>query len=124
MNKTIRQLVEKTKKINSQSGQILIFAVIILGIMVLTAISLQAILIPKLRLSAEVKNSVGAAFAAESGLEWCLYNNQVSPSPTPWPSPVMLNGATFQITPSNCLGSQLKSLGTYKGVTRQFEVNL
>ena len=107
-----------------QNGQILIFTAIILGIMLLTALALQAILIPKLRLSAEVKNSVGAAFAAESGLEWCLYNNQISPSPTPWPSPSLLNGATFQVTPSNCSGNQLKSLGTYKGVTRQFEVNL
>ncbi|MBI2057705.1 MAG: hypothetical protein HYT63_01850 [Candidatus Yanofskybacteria bacterium] len=111
------------KKNKNQDGQILIFAMIILGIMVLTAISLQAILIPKLRLSAEVKNSVGAAFAAESGLEWCLYNNQVSPSPTPWPPPVMANGATFQVTPADCSGTNLKSTGTYRGVVRSFEVN-
>ena len=119
-----RDLLPKASQFRQRDGQILIFTAIILGIMLLTALALQAILIPKLRLSSEVKNSVGAAFAAESGLEWCLYNNQVVPSPTPWPSPVMVNGATFQITPSNCLGSQLKSLGTYKGVTRQFEVNL
>ncbi len=111
------------KKNKNQDGQILIFAAIILGIMVLTSLALQALIIPKLRLSAEVKNSVGAAFAAESGLEWCLYNNQASPSPTPWPSPVMSNGGTFQVTPSNCSGKNLKSLGTYRGVSRQFEVN-
>jgi len=113
----------KNNRFKNQEGQILIFATIILGIMVLTSLALQALIIPKIRLSAEVKNSVGAAFAAESGLEWCLYNNQVSPLPTPWPAPVMSNGATFQVSPSDCSGKKLKSLGTYKSVTRQFEVN-
>ncbi|MBI2676803.1 MAG: hypothetical protein HYX21_02550 [Candidatus Yanofskybacteria bacterium] len=112
-----------TKKIKLQDGQILIFAAIILGVMVLTSISLQAILLSKLRLSAEVKNSVGAAFAAESGLEWCLYNNQISPSPTPWPAPIMANGSTYQVFPPDCTGEVLKSIGTYKGVVRSFEAS-
>lgn len=123
-HRVLRSSTDKTTSASGrQNGQILIFTAIILGIMLLISLALQAIIIPKIRLSAEVKNSVGAAFAAESGLEWCLFNNQISPSPTPWPSPTMANGATYQVTPSNCTGNQLKSLGTYNGVSRQFEVN-
>ena len=106
---------------DKQKGVIIIFTAILLGILVSISLGLAAIFTPKIRLVTEVKNSVGALFAAESGLEWCLYNNQISPSPTP-PPPVMANGATYQVTPSNCSGTTLKSVGTLKGVTRAFEI--
>src|SRR3989344_3192988 len=105
------------KKLNKQSGVIIIFTAIILGILVSIALGLGAIFIPKIHLTAELKNSVGALFAAESGLEWCLYKNQVNPTPLP-PPPTMANGATYVLTPADCLGCSLKSSGTYKGVTR------
>ena len=107
---------------NNQKGVVIIFTAIILGILISISIGLAAILVPKIRLITEVKNSVGALFAAESGLEWCLYNNRVNPSPTPLP-PVMSNGATFVLTPADCSGSSLKSVGTYRGVTRAFQVD-
>lgn len=110
------------KKLGKQSGVVIIFTAIILGILISIALGLGAIFTPKIRQIAEVKNSVGAVFAAESGLEWCLYNNQVVPSPTPAP-PVMSNGATYVLTPANCSGTSLKSVGTYKNVTRAFQID-
>lgn len=110
------------KKRNRQSGVIVIFTAIILGILISISLGLEAIFTPKIKLAAEVKNSVGALFAAESGLEWCLYNNQAVPSPTPAP-PTMSNGSTYILTPADCSGRSLKSTGTYKGVTRAFQVD-
>ncbi|MDP3731121.1 MAG: hypothetical protein Q8R34_01350 [bacterium] len=104
-----------------EKGVIIIFTAILLGILVSISLGLAAIFTPKIQLVTEVKNSVGALFAAESGLEWCLYNNQIAPSPTP-PPPVMANGATYQLTPADCSGSTFKSVGTFRGVTRAFEV--
>ena len=108
----------------SQNGSIIIFTVLIIASILSITLALTRIFIPRIRSITEATDSIGAVYAADSAMEWCLYNNQISPSPTPWPSPSLLNGATFQVTPSNCSGNQLKSLGTYKGATRQFEVNL
>ena len=110
------------KRQSSERGVVIIFTAIILGILISISLGLAAIFNPKIRLSTEVKNSVGALFAAESGLEWCLYKNQVNPTPLP-PPPTMSNGATFILTPADCSGGSLKSVGTYRGVTRAFQVN-
>src|SRR3989338_3754963 len=99
-------------KKEKEKGVIIIFTAILLGILVSISLGLSAIFIPKIRLITEVKNSVGAFFAAESGLEWCLFLNQVSPTPAPLP-PVMSNGATFQLTPADCSGSTIKSVGNF-----------
>lgn len=101
---------------------VIIFTTIILGILVSISLGLGAIFTPKIRQIAEVKNSVGALSAAESGLEWCLYKNQAAPSPDPAP-PVMANGATYILTPADCSGRSIKSLGTYKNITRAIQVD-
>lgn len=113
-------MTKKDKK--NQAGVVIIFTVLMLGILVSVALAVSAILVPKIRLSSDVKNSVGAAFAAESGVEWCLFNNLNSPSPTPSP-PTMSNGATFQVTPSDCSGKKIKSVGSFKSVQRSFEAD-
>lgn len=113
--------MEKNKK-EGQKGVVIIFTAILLGILVSIALGLAAIFTPKVRLINEVRSSAAAFFAAESGLEWCLYINQIAPSPTPAP-PVMLNGATYQLTPANCSGATIKSVGNYQGVTRALQVD-
>src|SRR3989344_3068701 len=108
-------------KKHRQKGVIIIFTSIILGITLSIALALASILVPKIRLITEVKNSVGALFAAESGLEWCLYINQLVPSPAP-PPPVMTNGATYQLSPPDCVGKTIKAVGNFKNVTRAFQI--
>lgn len=105
-----------------QKGVIIIFTSILLGILMSIALALSAIFVPKIRLITEVKNSTGALFAAESGLEWCLYKNQIIPPTTP-PPPTMSNGATYQLVPPDCSGKSLKAVGTFRGVIRAFQVD-
>lgn len=110
------------RKNKKEKGVIIIFTAIILGILLSVSLALAAIFNPKIRLTTEIKNSVGAFYAAESGLEWCLYNNQIAPTPTP-PPPTMANGATYQLTPADCSGSSLKSVGSFKDVTRAIQAD-
>lgn len=64
------------------SGVAVILAVLLMGIFLSIALTLSAIFIPKIRTASDAKRSVGALFAAESGIEWCLYVNRViSPPP-------------------------------------------
>ena len=111
--------MEKNK---NQKGVIIIFTAILLGILVSISLGLAAIFVPKIRSINEVRNSVAAFFAAESGLEWCIYINQFAPSPTPAP-PTMANWATFQLTPADCSGTTIKSVGSYQGVTRALQAD-
>ncbi len=98
----------------------ILISVLLVGVMLSIVFSLSAIFIPKIRASAETKNSVPAAYAAESGLEWCLYIINKIPVPTPTP-PAMTNGSSYVV--SDCAISPVKSTGTYRGVTRVFQIN-
>ncbi len=70
--------------------------------------------------------SVGAIYAADSALEWCLYTNRGNGSVS---APVMSNGATYSITRagvvSGCGTSPLNEqiVGTYNGVSRSLYVS-
>ena len=97
----------------------ILMSVLLVGVMLSIVFSLSAIFIPKIRAAAETKNSVPAIYAAESGLEWCLYSNVVSPSPVP--SPEMDNDSEFDV--SDCATSPVKSTGPYRGVSRVFEIS-
>ena len=103
---------------HSQQGVALISSLLIVGVLLSILFSLSAIFIPKIRIATETKNSVVAAYAAESGLEWCLYKNRVDPDA---PVPSMGEGVTFEVT--DCTISPIKSIGKYRGVTRSFEVS-
>ena len=105
-----------------QKGIIIIFTAIILGITLSIALALGAIFAPKIRLITEAKNSVGALFAAESGLEWCLYINQLSPSPLP-PPPVIASRATYQLIPPDCSGKTVKAIGNFRSVIRAIQAD-
>ena len=89
------------------------------------ALSLSAIFIPKIRLSFDVKNSPSAFYAADTGVEWCLYvERKASIGP-----PTMANGATITINDQNppvaadCV-FPVRSLGTYQRIIRALEVSL
>lgn len=108
-----------------QNGSAIIFALLLMGIMLLISTTLAAVFIPKINLAVKAKNSVGAIYAAESGVEWCLYVARISPSAV---APTMANGAIYTnnsetaLLPSNCV-SPLRVIGSYQGVSRAIEVN-
>jgi hypothetical protein len=113
-----------------QSGIISVFAVILVGAILAIGLTLSAIFIPKIKSSAEIKNSSAAAYAAESVLEWCLYINRIVPAAGSIAQPVMSNGAAYingltnaGFTESDCSTPAIKAIGTYRGVTRSFQIS-
>jgi len=116
----------KTKEI--QRGSIIVFTVLMLAAILTITLTLTRIFIPRIRALGEATDSVTAIFAADSAMEWCLYNNrEKTPS---LPQPTLSNGATYQIysdgSPSACPGGEsanYRTVGSYRGVSRSFEVS-
>lgn len=110
------------KKINkNQSGIALLLTMIILSATMLIATLIAAIVVTQLKLSSDVNNSTIAVYAADSGVEWQLYQIRQGASV---PTPVMSNGATISTTVTGSLPNfTIKSLGAHREVERQFEVN-
>lgn len=111
-----------------ERGSILIFAVLMLGVILTITLTLASIFVPKIRSAAETTHSVKAIYAADSAIEWCLYNNR-HPVP-PIPSPAMSNNSAYTILDSgggasDCSAQPLdyRAIGTYGGVNRSFEVS-
>ena len=74
----------------------------------------------KLKSAFDYPNSVTALFAADSGVEWQLYNQLKDPDAA---SPSLSNGATFSIaTPPGSF--PIKVIGKFRGVSRSIEISL
>ena len=106
---------------NNQKGITLLLTVIIISIVMSIAILISNIVITQLKLAGDISDSVTAIYAADSGVEWQLYQIRYG---TSVPVPVMSNGA---IVTTTVIGSYpnftIKSLGSYRAVKRQFEVS-
>lgn len=110
------------KKINKeQSGIALILTMIISSIILLVTGLIANITLTQLKLSNDISDSAIAIFAADSGIEWQLYQirrEQAVPQPT------MLNGATVTTVVTGAAPNfTVKSLGSYKETNRQFEIS-
>jgi len=110
------------KKINkNQSGIALLLTMIILSAGLSIAMLIAAIVVIQFKLSSDINYSMIAVYAADSGAEWQLYQIRNGASV---PVPTMSNGASISTT---IIGSYpnftIKSLGAYKEVRRQFEIN-
>ena len=107
---------------NKERGAIIIFTVLMLSTMLAVSLTLAAIFIPKIRGIVNAgPGSVGAIYAADSAIEWCLYKNRGYPE---LPQPTMSNGATYIITPADCAITPLnhQAVGNYRGVSRSLQV--
>ncbi len=110
---------------SSCEGSVIIFTLLILGSMLAITLALAGIYLPKLRAVGDAgAGSVGAIYAADSALEWCIYTNRANPA---LPPPVMANGATYKILPANaadCTALPLNNqvVGTYRNVSRSLQV--
>lgn len=90
--------------------------------MLAITLALAGIYLPKLRAVGDAgAGSVGAIYAADSALEWCIYTNRANPA---LPQPVMANGATYRLIPADCTVMPLnhQAVGTYHNVSRSLEV--
>ena len=115
-------------KMKNSKGSIIIFTVLIIASILSITLALTRIFIPRIRSITEATDSIGAVYAADSALEWCLYTNREKVPPLS--QPTMGNGATYEIytdgVPSVCPGGEAlnyRTVGTYRGVSRSFEVS-
>jgi hypothetical protein len=112
-----------------EAGSIIIFTVLILGTMIAITLSLAGIYAPKIRAVGDAgAGSVGAIYAADSAVEWCLYTNRGNPV---LPAPTMANGSSYTLKDpttgvvSLCPASttlDVQAVGTYRGVSRSLQV--
>lgn len=108
-------------KNNKENGIALLLTVIILSVVILVAVLIANIVIVQLKLSKDIGDSQTAIYAADSGIEWQLYQTRKGVTVA---SPVMSNGATIETTVTGATPNfTIKSLGSYQSVKRQFEVS-
>ena len=101
-------------------GTALIYTLLTVGIILSITFFLAGIFASKLRLAFDFPNSVTALYAADSAIEWQIYNALKEPDAL---QPSLTNGATFDITTP--LGSfPIKVIGKFRGVSRALEVSL
>jgi hypothetical protein len=109
-----------------EKGIALLLTMIILSTSILTAMLIATIVVIQFKLSSDINYSMIAIYAADSGVEWQLYQirNGCPPNPTKCVlQPIMSNGATIStIVTGSSPNFTIKSLGAYKEVKRQFEV--
>ena len=115
-----------------RSGQAMILTALTLGGVILVATTIAGLLtVYQLRQANDLANSAKAIFAADTGVEWGLY--QFFNPTGPELQPTMTNGATFTTKCYDSSSNQLadctdvntvdiRSLGTSLGVSRAFEL--
>ena len=109
------------KQNTKQNGIALLLTVVILSIVTLVAILIASIVIVQLKLAKDIGDSQAAIYAADSGAEWQLYQIRQGITVS---SPVMSNGATVSVTVTgNYPSFNIKSLGSFNTVKRQFEIS-
>lgn len=112
---------QKFKSKSTQSGVALLLTVIILSIVTLVSVFIVSIVSNELKLVGDINDSKKAIYAADSGVEWQLYQIRQGASVA---LPIMSNGATVSVTVTgNHPSFTIKSLGSYNIVKRQFEIS-
>ena len=116
---------KKKKTKNDQSGAALLLTLLLISVMLAISFSLAGIFIPKIRQSVDAKFSTNAFYAAESGVEWCLYSKRVGVPGTLTLSngAVAYDGNEGTLETTDCDATTIKVIGTYQGVSRALEVS-
>lgn len=114
-----------TSNMKDNRGIIILLSMFFLGAILAISFALSVIFTPKIRSSFDVKSSPGALYAADSGAEWCLFVVRKGSSIS---ALTFANGAQISINdktspmPSDCV-SPVRSVGTYREITRALEVS-
>jgi len=106
------------------SGQIFLMSILVLGGVMASALFLMSIFIKDFRQSVETSESVKAFYAADSAMEWQIYNALNDPDAS---APVMnnLTGTSADYSYQNNFSTtgNIKTTGVSKRVSRGLEVN-
>ena len=113
----------------------MLFSVMILGFTLIISFSIMALLIPRLAIIRDASSSVAAIYAADSVLEWCIYETRYNGTPLPTPAMSSVWGSsppthtivdlTSPVSGDTCPldGSfSHRAVGNYRGVTRALEL--
>lgn len=110
----------KFNAVNKEKGIALLITVIILSVVILAAAFIAVVSSTQLKLASDIADSTAAIYAADSGIEWQLYQIRVGDAPMP----SMSNGASISTT---VIGGYpnftVKALGAQHLVKREFEIS-
>jgi hypothetical protein len=124
------QLTTDNRQLSTgKDGQAIVISILLVGVLLSIVLVLSLIFTPKIRASSEMKKSSAALYAAESAVEWCLYTirhgGSVAP-PSMSNSSSYFNGFTNQpfnpVTDCSSSTTAIKSVGTFQGISRSFEI--
>lgn len=111
-----------------QSGTSLYLAIIIMVILLAIVLSLTTILLGQVAMVREMGYSVIALYAADAGIEEVLMDRTSPSSPCTESTPCPLGDAEYyldirdNVADPNCPNFCIKSIGTYKEVSRAIEI--
>jgi len=109
----------KIFKQNKNKGTTIIYVLIISSIAIGIVFILTAIFASKIKTALEFPNSVTALYAADTGIEWRIYEEMIGSAA----QPTFSNGASFSVeTPFGSF--PIKVIGTYKETNRSLEVSI
>lgn len=109
----------KNLKLKS-SGQIFLMSILILGAVLISALFLMSIFIKDFRQSIETSESTKAFYAADSAMEWQIYNSLNDPDAS---NPEMINGTSYEYQNNYSTSGNIKTTGFSRKVSRGLEVN-
>lgn len=107
-----------------KKGISIYLALIVIAILLSSALGVSVIFVNQVRILKEVKNSVIAFYASDSGIEKILINRQ---NPSDIPETSLSNGATYQVSVGagytcGALNFCIRSVGSYKETSRAIEI--
>lgn len=102
------------------AGQIFLMSLLILGAVMTSALFLVSIFLKDFRQSIETAESVKAFYAADSAMEWLIYNSLNDPDAA---APIMNNSTAYDHESSFDQDGVIKTTGSAGAVRRGLEVN-
>lgn len=101
-------------------GQIFLMSILILSVVLTAGMVLMAIFIKDLKQSTETSVSVKAFYAADSAMEWQLYNTF---SGSTAPEPTMTNDTAFESNNDYGTTGIIQTIGIAGDIRRGIEIN-
>jgi len=120
---------QKKAKQTYRQGSAIILTVTVLGLVLAMALTVSAVLLAELNINADMSDSLTAIYAADSGMEWALYEIRQQNIDTPqMPSLVITNtsgeDSIAQVISFTAGGTTtIKSIGNYRDAYRAFQTD-
>ena len=109
--------------IDKEKGIAVLMTMAIISVVMLIAVFVANVVVTQLKLASDIADSITAIYAADSGVEYKLYQIRKEGN-TAGAEFSLSNGAAVSVTVTGALPNlTIKSLGSYHAVKRQFEAS-